>query len=197
MVFSTIDWGHLYLYDLTSGKLKTQITKGDWKVLQILRLDQKNRTLILTGAGREPGDPYFQYLYSVNMDGSEFKLLTPDSANHSVQLSPEGTYFIDTWSTPQTPPVVDLRSVKSNKTLRLDESDISKLLATGWKAPTSFSVKARDGKTDLYGMMFTPKNLDPSKKYPIINSIYPGPQSGSVGGEALQILIATNKLWQI
>ncbi len=178
------DWGHLYLYDLTSGKLKTQITKGDWKVLQILRLDQKNRTLILTGAGREPGDPYFQYLYSVNMDGSEFKLLTPDSANHSVQLSPEGTYFIDTWSTPQTPPVVDLRSVKSNKTLRLDESDISKLFATGWKAPTSFSVKARDGKTDLYGMMFTPKNLDPSKKYPIINSIYPGPQSGSVGGRS-------------
>lgn len=178
------NWGHLYLYNLTTGELKTQITKGDWKVLQILKLDLKNRNMLLSGAGREPGDPYFQYLYSVNMDGSDFKLLTPDSANHSIQLSPEGNYFIDTWSTPQTPPLVDLRSVKSDKSLRLDESDISKLLATGWKPPQSFSVKARDGKTDLYGLMFTPRNLDPDKKYPIINSIYPGPQSGSVGSRS-------------
>lgn len=178
------NWGHLYLYNLTTGELKTQITKGDWKVLQILKLDLKNRNMLLSGAGREPGDPYFQYLYSVNMDGSDFKLLTPDSANHSIQLSPEGNYFIDTWSTPQTPPLVDLRSVKSDKSLRLDESDISKLLATGWKPPQSFSVKARDGKTDLYGLMFTPRNLDPNKKYPIINSIYPGPQSGSVGSRS-------------
>lgn len=178
------NWGHLYLYDIVSGKLKNQITKGDWNVLEILKMDIDSRTLYFTGGGKELGDPYFQYLYSVKMDGSEFNLLTPDSANHIIQLSPNGKYFIDTWSTPQNPPAVDLRSFNSTKSIRLDDSDISNLLATGWKAPTSFSVKARDGETDLYGILFKPLDFDPGKKYPIINSIYPGPQSGSVGSRS-------------
>ena len=178
------NWGHLYLYDLTTGELKNQITSGDWNVHTIYRIDPDTRTIYFTGMGKEPGDPYFQYFYRVNMDGSNFSLLSPDSAHHSIQLSPSGKYFIDTYSTPQIPPVVDLRSFKSKKTLRLDESDISKLLATGWEPPMSYNVKARDGKTDLYGMLFKPKDMDPNKKYPIINSIYPGPQSGSVGGRS-------------
>ncbi len=178
------NWGHLYLYDLASGQLKNQITSGNWNVHSILRLDLETRTLYFTGVGKEPGDPYFQYFYRIQMDGTKMSLLTPDSAHHSIQLSPNGSYFIDTWSTPQIPPVVDLRSISSKKFLRLDESDISKLLATGWEPPMSFTVKARDGETDLYGMLFKPKDMDPNKKYPIINSIYPGPQSGSVGGRS-------------
>ncbi len=178
------NWGHLYLYNLTDGSLKNQITKGNWNVHTIYKLDPKSRTLYFTGVGKEAGDPYFQYFYSIQMDGSNLRLLTPDSAHHSIMLSANGQYFIDTWSTPQIPPTVDLRNTKNSKYLRLDVSDITKLLATGWEAPTSFTVKARDGETDLYGMLFKPKKLDPKKKYPIINSIYPGPQSGSVGGRS-------------
>lgn len=178
------NWGHLYLYDLSTGKLKNTITQGDWNATEILRMDLDKRVLYITGVGREPGDPYFQYFYSVEMNGSNLKLLTPDSANHNVSLSPDGQYFVDTYSTPQTPPVFVLRNIKHDKNLELERADISKLLATGWKPPMSFSVKARDGKTDCYGMLFKPKNLDPNKKYPIINSIYPGPQSGSVGGRS-------------
>ena len=176
------NWGHLYLYDLSTGQLKNQITKGDWNAVEILRIDPESRTLFFYGAGKEPGDPYFRYLYRVQMDGSKLSLLTPDSANHSVDFSPNGEYFLDTWSTPQIPPVVDLRSIRNKKKLRLDESDISRLLATGWEPPMSFVVKARDGKTDLYGLLHKPIHLDPDKQYPIINNIYPGPQSGSVGG---------------
>jgi len=175
------DWGHLYLYDLSTGNLKNQITQGKWKMSGIDRIDQKNRKIYFTGMGKEPGDPYFQYYYSVNFDGSDLRLLSPDSANHSVSLSPEGDWLVDTWSTPSQPPVVSLRNSKGKKVMDLEKADITRLLATGWQAPLQFSVKARDGKTDLYGMMFVPIDFDQSKKYPIINSIYPGPQSGSVG----------------
>jgi dipeptidyl aminopeptidase/acylaminoacyl peptidase len=178
------NWGNLYLYDLNTGKLKNQITKGDWNSTEILRMDLEKRILFITGMGREPGDPYFKYFYSVKMDGSDLKLLTPDSANHAVSLSPSGQYFIDTYSTPQNPPISVLKNLKNSKVLELDRADITQLLASGWKPPMSFSVKARDGKTDLYGMLFKPRNFDPNKKYPIINSIYPGPQSGSVGGRS-------------
>lgn len=132
------------------------------------------------GAGREPGDPYFQYLYSIGLDGKNLKLLSPDSANHSIKLSPDGSYFVDTYSTPSSPPVTILRNNKGKKLADIEKADISKLLAEGWQAPVSFTVKARDGKTDLYGLMFKPTNFDPSRKYPIINAIYPGPQTGSI-----------------
>jgi len=178
------NWGHLYLYDLKSGKLKNQITSGSWNAHEIIKMDLDKRILYISGMGKEPGDPYFKYYYSVEMDGTGLKLLTPDSANHSISISPGGQYFTDTYSTPQTPPVTVLRNFKNKKVLELERADISKLLASGWEAPMSFSVKARDGETDLYGMMFKPRNFDPSKKYPIVNSIYPGPQSGSVGSRS-------------
>ncbi len=175
------DWGHLYLYDLETGRLKNQITNGDWNVLDLLRIDHDDRMLYFTGVGREPGDPYFRYLYRVRMDGTDLALLSPDSADHTITLSPSGDYFVDSYSTPDTPPVTVLRDARGRKLVDLEEADISRLIATGWTPPESFSVKARDGVTDLYGLMYAPTDFDPAKKYPIINSIYPGPQTGSVG----------------
>lgn len=178
------NWGHLYLYDLATGDLKQQVTDGNWNVYEILRVDPERRTIYFTGNGKELGDPYFQYLYSINMDGSGLKLLTPDSANHSVGISPGGDYFIDSYSTPSIPPVTELRNLKGNRIMTLESSDISGLLEAGWVPPVPIVVKARDGKTDLYGLMYKPSNFDPGKKYPIINYIYPGPQSGSVRGRS-------------
>ena len=178
------NWGHLYLYDLATGHLKNAITSGDWKVLQVRNVDQPHRTIYFTAAGRERGDPYFEYFYRVNFDGSGLELLTPDSANHTIQMAPDGRYFVDTYSTPQTPSVTVLRNDEGRVITTLDKQDISKLLATGWKPPRSIIVKARDGRTDLYGLMYTPTHMVPGRKYPIINHIYPGPQTGSVGGRS-------------
>jgi dipeptidyl aminopeptidase/acylaminoacyl peptidase len=175
------DWGHLYLYDLTTGQLKQQITKGPWVVLQVLRIDEKTRTILFTAAGKEPGDPYFRHLYSVKMDGTHLTLLTPEDADHNLTLSPSGKYFVDSYSRPEVPPVVVLRDLNGRLLLTVEKADISQLLATGWTPPTPFAVKARDGKTDLYGLMFRPTNFDSTRKYPIVNYDYPGPQSSSVG----------------
>ncbi|MFP4081388.1 MAG: DPP IV N-terminal domain-containing protein [Candidatus Aminicenantes bacterium] len=174
------NWGHLYLYDLETGQLKNRITQGNWNVLQVRRVDKKSRTIYFTGAGREPGDPYFQYFYSIRMDGSGLKLLTSEKANHSISLSPSGRFFVDICSTPVEPPATVVRDNKGEKRLQIEEADISRLLDAGWKPPVPFSVKARDGETDLYGLMFKPTHFDPTRKYPVINYIYPGPQTGSV-----------------
>ena len=115
------------------------------------------------------------------MDGTGLKLLTPDNANHSISLSPSGQNFVDSYSTPVKPPVAEVRNMDGQKLLMVEKADISQLLEAGW---VPFSVKARDGKTDLYGLLFKPTNLDPTKKYPIVNYIYPGPQSGSVGSRS-------------
>jgi dipeptidyl-peptidase-4 len=178
------DWGHLYLYDLMTGRLKNAITTGSWNVLQVLRVDDAKRTIWFTGAGREPGDPYFRRLYSVRFDGSALTLLTPEDADHEVTLSPSGTDFVDAYSTPTTPPVSLLRDASGKTLATLEQGDISALLATGWKPPVPITVKARDGKTDLYGLMFVPTQLDSASRYPIVNHIYPGPQTGSVGSRS-------------
>jgi dipeptidyl-peptidase-4 len=178
------DWGHLYLYDLETGELKNEITSGDWNVLQVRRIDSENRRIYFVGCGREEGDPYFQYLYSVKFDGSGFKLLTPQNANHEISFSPDGRFIIDAASTPTAPPVTTLIDQDGEFLMLLEEADISSLVDAGWVPPVPFTVKARDGETDLYGIMFKPSNFDPNKKYPIINYIYPGPQSGSVRGRS-------------
>lgn len=178
------NWGHLYLYDLYSGKFKNQITEGRWNVLQVLNIDRKDRTVFFTGCGREPGDPYYQYFYCINMDGSGLELLTPANANHSVSLSPSCTHFVDSYSTPVEPPTCELYDKNGQKLMQVEKADISQLIKAGWKPPIPFSVKARDGKTDLYGLMFKPTKFDENKKYPIINYIYPGPQTGSVGSRS-------------
>ena len=180
------DWGHLYLYDLQTGQLKHRITKGAWNVLQLLRIDKGSRTLYFTGSGREPGDPYFHYLYRVGMDGMDLELLTPEAAHHSITLSTTGRYFVDSYSTPVTPPVSVLRDADGQAILTLEQADISRLEAAGWQPPIPITVKARDGRTDIYGLMYRPTNFDPSRSYPILNYLYPGPQSGSVGSRAFR-----------
>ena len=180
------DWGHLYLYDLSTGTLKRQITRGPWNVLQLLRIDRKRRMLYFTGAGRESGDPYFQYFYRVSMDGGDVQLLTPDSANHVITLSPSGRYFVDQASTPVRPPVTVLRDQDGRVVTPLETADISRLIEAGWQPPIPFTVKARDGRTDLYGLMFRPTRFDATKKYPIVNYLYPGPQTGSVGSRSFR-----------
>jgi dipeptidyl aminopeptidase/acylaminoacyl peptidase len=178
------NWGHLYLHDLTTGKLKNPITSGDWNVTQIVKIDEKNRAIYFLGVGREKGDPYFIHFYRVGFDGGNLALLTPEDANHEVQLSPSGRFFIDTFSTPGTPPVSVIRDDTGKLRSTLERADISKLIAAGWKPPVPIKVKARDGVTDIYGLMFQPTNLDASGKYPIVNHIYPGPQTGSVGSRS-------------
>jgi dipeptidyl aminopeptidase/acylaminoacyl peptidase len=178
------DWGHLYLFDLATGQLKRQLTSGAWNVLQVRHLDERRREILFTGAGREPGDPYFDYFYKLDMDSGRVTLLTPDSAHHTIQLSPSGEYFVDTWSTPLVPPRAAVRDRNGRVVAELEEADISRLVASGWKAPIPFTTKARDGVTDLHGLMYTPSDLDPTKKYPVVNYLYPGPQSGSVGSRS-------------
>jgi dipeptidyl aminopeptidase/acylaminoacyl peptidase len=179
------DWGQLYLYDLTTGQLKNRITNGQGPVTQIVRIDEKTRTLWYTAMGRESGqDPYFRHHYRVRLDGKNVVSLNPEDGDHTLQLSPSGKYFVDTYSKPDVPPVVAVRDGNGRLAMPLEKADISKLLATGWKPPIPFSVKAADGQTDIFGQMFVPTNLDPAKKYPIINNPYPGPQSGSVGSRS-------------
>jgi dipeptidyl aminopeptidase/acylaminoacyl peptidase len=176
------NWGHLYLYDLSTGKLKNQITTGDFVVTRLLRVDEKARLLYFLADGREKGrDPYFDHLYRVGFDGSGLTLLTPEDANHDVSFSPSGRYFADNYSKPDAPPVTVLRDAGGKLLATLERADISKLEAAGWKPPQPITVKARDGVTDLYGLLFKPTNLSPEKKYPIVNYIYPGPQGGSMG----------------
>jgi dipeptidyl aminopeptidase/acylaminoacyl peptidase len=180
------DWGQLYLYDLTDGKLKHKITTGEGNVTQVLRIDEKARTLWFQGMGRERGrDPYFTHLYRIDFDGKHQKLLTPEDANHEIFLSDSGRFFVDSFSKPDVPPVAVLRDAADGKQiLELENADVAKLQAAGWKPPVPFTVKGRDGKTDIYGLMYKPTNLDETRQHPIIVSIYPGPQSGSVGSRS-------------
>ena len=179
------NWGQLYLYDATTGKLKNQITTGEGNVTQLLRVDEKNRLLYFLGVGKEKGrDPYFRHFYRIGFDGKGLKLLTPEDADHDIALAPSGGFFTDSYSKPDVPPIALLRDADGKQVLALEKADISRLLATGWRPPQPITVKARDGVTDLYGLMFVPTKLDTGKKYPIINNIYPGPQTGSVRGRS-------------
>jgi len=176
-------WGQMYLYDAATGKLKNAITHGEGNVTQVVRVDEKARMIYFLGVGKEKGrDPYFIHLYSVKFDGKEQKLLTPEDADHAVTWSPDGKYFVDTYSTVTQPHIAVLRDARGKMVMEVGKEDISKLLAEGWVAPTPITVKGRDGKTDVYGFMFKPTKFDASKKYPIVNHVYPGPQTGSCGG---------------
>jgi dipeptidyl aminopeptidase/acylaminoacyl peptidase len=179
------NWGQLYLHDLATGQLKNQVTTGEGNVTQLLRVDEKARVAYFMAVGKEKGrDPYFRHLYKIGLDGKGQTLLTPDDADHGVTWSPSEKYFIDTYSRPDVAPTITLRDDSGQLVVALEKGDLSKLVATGWKPPTPITVKARDGVTDLYGLMYKPTNFDPAKKYPIVNHIYPGPQTGSVGGRS-------------
>jgi len=176
------DWGHLYLHDLSTGKEKRQLTRGNWNVARVARIDAASRALWFEGVGREAGrDPYFVHFYKVGLDGGDVQLLTPEDASHTITASGDGKRFVDVYSTTTSPPIAVLRDADGRQLAELARTDITRLKAAGWVAPEDFTVKARDGKTDLYGLMFKPSRFDANKKYPIITYIYPGPQVGSVG----------------
>jgi len=177
------DWGHLYLYDSETGGLKNQITSGNYLVQQVLKVDQEKRQIFFTGSGKEADvNPYYRYLYRVDFDGSNLTLITPAKGDHSVRLSPDGQYVIDTYSEADVPPVCEVRDTEGKLIKLLEKTVVSRLEASGWKAPTPFTVKSASGDWDLYGLMHTPTKAIPGEKYPVILYIYPGPQGGSVRG---------------
>jgi dipeptidyl-peptidase 4 len=166
-------WGHLYLYDLATGALKRQLTRGAWVVRDVLRTDETSRFVYLLGAGREPErDPYYRHLYRVSLDGGEPELLTPEDADHEAFVAPDTSVFVDNASTVSEPPVARLRACDGRLIAVLEEADVSALDAVGWRRPERFTVKARDGATDLYGTLFYPRDFDPSKRYLVVEDIY-------------------------
>ena len=174
-------WGHFYLFDAQSGAVKDQITAGPWVARTIHHVDEENRWLYFEAFGKEEGlYSYAAQLYRVGLDGSGLRRLTPEDAAHELEMSPSGSYVVDSYSTRETAPVTVLRQPDGRVIRTLEEADISQLLDAGWSPPELFSVKARDGVTDLYGFLYRPSNFDPEKKYPIIDYIYPGPQIGPI-----------------
>ncbi len=175
------NWGHLYLYDANTGKLKNQITKGNFVVTQIVKIDENKRVIYFLADGKDAKNPYFTHFCKVGFDGKNLVDLTPETGNHNISLSPAYNYFIDNYSQPDVPNVAVLRNIDGKIISTLEKADVSRLKATGWKPVTPITVKAHDGATDLYGLMTTPTQFDSTKKYPVIVYIYPGPQGGSVG----------------
>jgi predicted peptidase len=175
------NWGHLYLYDLTTKKLKNQITTGDWIVKETINIDQQNRQIYFKAGGKEEGNPYHDYYYKVNFDGSNVINLTSSEGTHTATFSSDYSIIVDTYSTIKNPPISVVRNGNGEKIMDLETADISDLKAKNWQEPIEFSAKARDNKTNVYGLLFLPSHYDESKKYPVLNYIYPGPQSGSVG----------------
>src|SRR5690606_20715962 len=169
-----------------SGKLKHAVTSGEGNVTEVVRVDPHSRTVWFRGVGRTARlDPYYQQLFKVSLDGGEPVLLAPAAADPTVTLSPDGTWVVDACSAPVDPPVTVLRRADDGSTVAtVAKADISRLKAAGWVPPVPFTVKARDGKTDLYGMMFKPTHFDANRKYPIVDYVYPGPQTGSVRGRS-------------
>jgi dipeptidyl aminopeptidase/acylaminoacyl peptidase len=175
------DWGHLYLYDLKTKALKNEITSGDFIVKQIKSIDEEKRQLYFSAGGKEAGNPYHNYYYKVNFDGTDFTNLTPSKGTHTVTISDDYSLLVDTYSTTTEPPITILRNGFGEKIMDLETADISELKANNWQEPIEFSVRARDEKTALYGIMCLPSHYNANKKYPVLNYIYPGPQSGSIG----------------
>lgn len=199
--FSEADgWGHLYLYDGKSGRLKNQITRGSWRVRSIVRVDERERTIYFTASGREPGrNPYLRHFYRSRFDGSELTLLTPEDAEHRIAtsdedifglgaaaplasdaerqaFSPSGRYFLDTYSRPDLPARTVLKKSSGHRIADVETTDISKLQSAGFRMPEPFEVVSADGTSRLFGVILLPSNFDPSKRYAVIDSVYPGPQ---------------------
>jgi dipeptidyl aminopeptidase/acylaminoacyl peptidase len=164
-------WAHLYRYDM-DGTLQAQLTKGDFPVLQVLAVDDD--WVYLTAHGEQR--VYDTHLYRVRLDGTDFMRVTKDDGHHDIALSPSKRVFIDTHSTATRPPRIDVRDVDGSLLMTVSEADISRLVDAGWREPEEFVVKAADGETDLYGVLYYPRDFDPSKRYPVVESMYAGPQ---------------------
>ena len=173
-------WGHYYLYD-TRGKVIRQLTQGEFVNTGVVSVDEKGRALYVHAVGREKGeDPYYQHLYRVNLDTGDMKLVTPGNGTHTSSMNDKSTFVVDNWSRIDMAPESVLYDSLGNKVMDLEKTDVSALLAAGFKYPEAFTVKADDGVTDLYGVMYKPFDFDPAKRYPIIEYVYPGPQTESV-----------------
>lgn len=175
-------WRHMYLVDAKAGKLKNQITKGEWVVRGIDRVDEDRRQVWFKASGMNAGqDPYLIQFYRINFDGSGLVALTDGNGNHSIEYSPTGEYLLDTYSRVDLPPVTELRRVSDGKLIcPLETADISEWTQSGWHTPEVFSAKGRDGKTDIWGVIYRPSKIDPEKHYPLIEDVYAGPQDSFV-----------------
>jgi dipeptidyl aminopeptidase/acylaminoacyl peptidase len=173
-------WAHFYLHD-ENGKLKNQITSGTYHCEEILGIDEAKRVLYFSANGKEAGeDPYLLHAYRVNFDGTGLKLLNPGNFDHAMRMNDNNTFFVNNFSRVNTVPASVLYNAEGKKVMDLETADLSSLMATGYKFPETFKVKADDGITDLYGVMYKPFDFDSTKKYPIIEYVYPGPQTEAV-----------------
>ncbi|MDR6783052.1 dipeptidyl-peptidase-4 [Pedobacter africanus] len=189
-------WAHFYLFD-GNGKLKNQITRGAFHCEEIVNIDQKNRVLYFTANGREnKEDPYYLHLYRINFDGSGMKLLNPGDFDHAISMNDEAKFFVNNFSRVNTVPKSALMDNNGRVVMNLETADLSLLMATGYKFPEPFKVKADDGLTDIYGVMYKPFDFDPNKKYPVIEYVYPGPQTEAVNKAFSKSMDRTDRLAQ-
>ena len=170
-------WGHYYLYDTATGNLKNQVTDGTWVAGPIAKIDTVGRKFYFYGYGREKSiDPYYYILYEAKLDQlNAIRLLTPENASHEARISPSNHYIVDSYSTVSQEPVNVVRNSRGKVVMKLEKPDLQPVYEMGWKAPERFKVKAADGVTDLYGVMWKPADFDSTKVYPIISNVYPGP----------------------
>jgi dipeptidyl aminopeptidase/acylaminoacyl peptidase len=175
-------WAHLYLYDGITGRVKDQITRGEWVVRYVDKVDDEKRQIWFRANGMYPGkDPYFAFAYRINFDGTGLTPLTEGDGNHVMVYSSDYKYLVDTWSRVDAAPVTELRSAEDGKKIMdLESAGTARLEAAGWRAPEVFAAKGRDGKTDIWGVIFRPRQFDAGKKYPVIEAIYAGPQGSFV-----------------
>lgn len=171
------NWNHLYMYDRTTARPLHQITKGEWYVRQVLRVDEDAEQIFFSANGVQPDeDPYLIRYYRIGFDGKGLTCLTPEEGMHKAWFSGDMNYLVDVYSMIDKAPVALLRSARDGQVVMpLETADISRLLAEGWKAPEVFVAPGRDGKTDMWGLIARPTNFDPDKKYPVIEYIYQGP----------------------
>jgi dipeptidyl-peptidase-4 len=190
-------WSHFYLYD-GAGNLKNQITSGPFHCDDIVKIDEKNRVLYFTASGREPGEnPYYVHLYSIGLDGHNMKLLDAGNFTHTSSLNDNTTYFVNNFSRVNAGPKSVLYDNNGMKIMDLETADLSQLMATGYKFPEPFKVKADDGITDLFGVMYKPFDFDPARKYPIIEYVYPGPQTEAVNSAFSRSMDNVDRLAQM
>jgi dipeptidyl aminopeptidase/acylaminoacyl peptidase len=170
-------WNHLWLYDVRAGRVKNQVTRGEWVVREVVRIDPEQRQVWFKAMGIRPGeDPYHVHLARVNLDGSGLTVLTEGDGTHEWEFSPDGRWFIDRWSRVDAPPVTELRRSADGKLVCvLERADIGPLLGAGWRLPERFSALGRDGKTPIHGVIYRPTNFDPARNYPVLEKIYAGP----------------------